>query len=123
MKPHNTYASYPEHCALTQVGDAALAVLVDKYVFALKVSVGDGRLSLGAEDLHVEVCQAAGDGQGQNDHAVHRHCVPVQVVEQGAVLVVLCHQPQLGPRAVICNTKTAKGMVIHLGVSVCVQSY
>lgn len=46
-------------------------------------------LTLSANDLHVEVCQAAGDGQGQDDHAVHRHCVPVQVVKQRAVLVVL----------------------------------
>lgn len=59
------------------------------------------RLTLSANDLHVEVGQATSDGQGQRDHAIHRHRVPVQVVKQRAVLVVFRHKPQLCPRAVI----------------------
>lgn len=57
-----------------------------------------------AHDLHVEVGQAAGGGQAQLDHALHRDGVAVQVVEERAVLVVVGHQPQLSPRPVICKT-------------------
>lgn len=53
--------------------------------------------TLGANDLHVQVCQAAGHRQGEEDHALHCDGVSVQVVEQGAVFVVLGHQPQLSP--------------------------
>jgi hypothetical protein len=38
-----------------QVSDAAGAVLLHQDVLALQVSVGDGRLALGAVDLRVEV--------------------------------------------------------------------
>lgn len=49
----------------------------------------------------MKVGEAAGRGQGEFDHALHGDGVTVQVVEQGAVLVVIGHQPQLGPGAVI----------------------
>lgn len=81
---------------LTQVSDAALAVLVDKYVFALEVSVGDGGLALGAEDLHMEVCQAAGDGEGHAQAAGSVQGAQLQIVIQGAHLVEVGYQPQLG---------------------------
>ncbi len=44
-----------------EVGDAAGAVLLHQDVFALQVSVSDGRLALRAEDLGVQVAEA-GDG-------------------------------------------------------------
>lgn len=62
---------------------------------------GRGALALGAHDLHVEVCQAAGHRQRQLHHALHRHRPPVQVVEQRPLLVVLRDEPQLRPRPVI----------------------
>lgn len=66
-------------------------------------------LTLRAHDLHVEVGEAAGRGQGQFDHALHGDGVAVQVVEQRAVLVVVGHQPQLSPRPVIyTNTHTQR---------------
>ena len=46
-------------------------------------------LTLRAHYLHVEVGEAAGCGQGQFDHALHGDGVAVQVVEQGAVFVVV----------------------------------
>lgn len=70
-------------------------------------------LTLRAHDLHVEVGEAAGRGQGQFDHALHGDGVAVQVVEQRAVLVVVGHQPQLSPRPVIytnTHTRTHKGL-------------
>lgn len=54
-----------------------------------------------ADDLHVEVRQAAGHRQRQLDHALHRHRASVQVVKQGPLLVVLRDQPELSPRPVI----------------------
>lgn len=70
---------------------------------------GGGALTLRAHDLHVEVGQAAGGGQAQLDHALHRDGVAVQVVEERAVLVVVGHQPQLSPRPVICKTPDREG--------------
>lgn len=64
----------------------------------------DGRccaVTLCSYDLHVQMSQAASGGQGQLDHAFHGHRVSVQVVEQGAVLMVIGHQPQLGPCSII----------------------
>lgn len=51
----------------------------------------------------MEVCQPTGYRQSQNRHALHRNRVPVQVIVQRAVLVVLWHQPELSPRAIICR--------------------
>lgn len=58
-------------------------------------------LTLCAHYLHVEVGEAAGCGQGQFDHALHGDRVAVQVVKQGAVFMVIRHQPQLSPSPVI----------------------
>lgn len=81
---------------LTQVCDAAAQLLGHQDVFALQVPVSDGRLPLGAEDLGVQVHQAAGDGgrHGQALGGLHGH--PLQVVVQRAVLVVVGDEPQLG---------------------------
>lgn len=60
--------------------------------------MGDGGLALRAEDLDVQVCQAAGDGQhdAQAAHRVQRG--QLQVVVQRAHLMVVCDQPQLRAR-------------------------
>ncbi len=60
-------------------------------------------LTLCADNLHVEVGEAAGCGQGQFDHSFHSDCVAVQVIKQGAMFVVIRHQPQLSPRPIICR--------------------
>lgn len=62
-------------------------------------------LTLSAQDLHVQVRQAAGGRQRQFDHALDGDGVTVQVVEKGAVLVIVGHQPQLGPGAVVWRTR------------------
>lgn len=66
------------------------------------------RLTLRAHYLHVEVGEATGRGQRQFNHAFHSDSVAVQVVEQGAVFVVVRHQPQLSPRPVICRKTTGR---------------
>lgn len=80
---------------LTEVSNAAMSVLLHQYVFALEVPVGNGRLALSAEDLHMEVRQAARDGKR---HAEAAGCVQgaeLKVVVQGAHLMEVCDQPQL----------------------------
>lgn len=62
---------------------------------------GELTSTLCSHNLHVQVSQATGSGQGQLDHALHRHRVAVQVVEQGAVLMVVRYQPQLRPRPIV----------------------
>ena len=57
--------------------------------------------TLCSKNLHVQMCEAAGSWQGQFDHSFSSDRVSVQVVEQGAVLMVVWHQPQLRPRAVV----------------------
>ena len=52
----------------------------------------------------MQVGQPAGGRQRQLDHPLDGDGVAVQVVEQRAVLVVVGHQPQLGPRAVVLAT-------------------
>ncbi len=48
-----------------QISDATGAILLYEDVFALQVSVSDGRFALRAVDLCVEVAQAAGGRIGQ----------------------------------------------------------
>lgn len=59
------------------------------------------RLTLSAEDFHMQMCQAARSRKCKFDHAFDADGVAVQVVEQGAVLVVVRHQPELRPRPVV----------------------
>lgn len=58
----------------------------------------------------MQVRQAAGGRQGQLDHALDGHGVAVQVVEQRAMLMVVRHQPQLSPCAVICGKEMASNI-------------
>lgn len=86
---------YPCISILTKVSNAALSILLDQYIFALEVSVGDGRFALCAKDLNMEVCQAAGDGQS---HAEAAGCIKgaeLKVVIQGSHLMEVSNQPQL----------------------------
>lgn len=81
---------------LTQVSDAALSVPLHQDVPALQVSVGDGRLFLGADDLGVEVHQAAGHGQAHPQAALWIQAAVLQEVVQRAQLVEVGDEPQLG---------------------------
>lgn len=58
--------------------------------------------TLCSEDLHVQMSQAAGGRQSQFDHSFSVDRVAIKVVKQRTVLVVVRHQPQLGPRSIIC---------------------
>lgn len=46
-------------------------------------------LTLSAEDLHVQVGQAAGGRQGQFDHALDGDGVAVKIVKKRAVLMIV----------------------------------
>lgn len=82
-------------CILTKVSNAALSILFNQYIFALEVSVGDGRFALCAEDLNVEVHQAACNGQRHAETAGRIEGAELKVVVQGAHLVEVSDQPQL----------------------------
>lgn len=58
-------------------------------------------LTLGPHDLHVQMGQAAGRRQGQLNHPLNGHSVSVEVIEQGAMLVVIGDEPQLCPGPII----------------------
>lgn len=73
-----------------------MPVLLNQYVFALQISVGDGRLSLGAKDFHVEMRQPASDGERHAEAAGSIQGAELKVVVQGAHLVEVGDQPQLG---------------------------
>lgn len=81
---------------LTEVSDAALSVLFNQDVFAFEVSVGDGRFALGAEDFHMKMSQAARYGKRHAEAAGRVQGAELKVVVQGAHLVEVGDQPQLG---------------------------
>ena len=73
----------------------------DEYVLALQIAVGDGRLPVGAHDLHVEVRHAGGDPEKHPDRLGHGDRVVGEVVGEGAVPHVLGDEPQLRPRPAV----------------------
>lgn len=81
---------------LTQVRDAALSVPLHQDVPALQVSVGDGWLLLGADDLGVEVHQAAGHRQAHPQAALRIQAAVLQEVVERPQLVEVGDEPQLG---------------------------
>lgn len=82
-----------------QVSDAAGPVSFHQDVFALQVSVSDGRFALGTEDLGVEVTETRHRGVGQPQHGFVVQRGGFEVVVQGAVFVVVGDQVELGPGA------------------------
>ena len=58
--------------------------------------------TLSTHDLHVQVSQTTRYGKRQLDHSSHSHYVSVQIVIQGALLVILWHKPELCPSYIIC---------------------
>ena len=69
-----------------------------------RVARTSGVHTLRAEDLHVQMSEPAGDGEGELGHPGEGYGAPVEVVEQRAVLVVVGDEPQLSPGAVVCDT-------------------
>lgn len=57
--------------------------------------------TLCSKNLHVQMCKTTGSWQCQFDHSFGSDGVAVQVVKQRAVLMVVWHQPQLGPCAIV----------------------
>ncbi len=89
---------YHKRQFLTKISNAALSILFNQYIFALEVSVGDGRLALRAEDLDMEMCQATGDGECHAEAAGSIKSAELKVVIQGAHLMEVSDQPQLSTR-------------------------
>jgi len=85
----------------SQIANGASAIGFNKNVLRLEVAVSDGRFALCAQNLHVQVSESSGDRQGHSNHSRRVHGGTVQVVEEGAVLVVIGHQPQLSPSSIV----------------------
>lgn len=90
---------------LTQVCDAAAQLLCDQDVFALQVPVCDGRFALCAEDLSVQVHQAARYRCRHRQPLWRLHGNSLQVVIQGTVLMVMSDEPQLGAGVARCHVR------------------
>lgn len=65
-------------------------------------------LTLSPHNLHVQVGQPAGSGQGEFDHPLDSHRVPIKVIKERSVLVVIGDEPQLSPRSIICSREETK---------------
>lgn len=62
-------------------------------------------LTLSPHNLHVQMGQPAGSGQGEFDHPLDSHRVAIKVIKERSVLVVIGDEPQLSPRSIICSRK------------------
>lgn len=78
-----------------EVGDAAGSILLDQDVLALEVAVSDGRFALRAEDLRMQVTQAARRRVRQPQQRRSVQGAQLQEVVQRAVLVVVCDEEEL----------------------------
>lgn len=90
---------------LTQICDAAAQLLCDQDVFALQVSVCDGRFPLGAEDLRVQVNEAARYRRRHRQTLCCFHGDSLQVVIKWSILVVVGDEPQLGAGVSGCHVR------------------
>lgn len=93
------------HQALTQVGDAALSVPLYQDIPTFQVSVCDSRLFLGADYFSVEMDQAAGHRQAHSQAALRLQAAVLQEVIQGAQLVKVGDEPQLGAGILGCHIR------------------
>ena len=65
-------------------------VTFNENILCFEISVSNGWLALGAYDGHVQVVEARGYRQGHVEQLLGGEGVLAEVVEQGAVLVVIC---------------------------------
>lgn len=86
-----------------QISDAACAILLYEDVFALQVSVSDGRFALCAVDLCVEVAKAAGCRISQPQQSLCVQGGVFQIVIERTVLVVVRDEEKLSERARALN--------------------
>jgi hypothetical protein len=82
-----------------EVGDGALPVALNQYVLALDVPVGDGRLAPRPEYLGVEVDDARCYGEADGEERGVIEDRRLEVVVEGAPLVVIRDEEHLGPGA------------------------
>ena len=92
----------------SEVSYTARPVSFHQYVLTLQVPVSDGRFALGAEDLGVEVTEARHGGVSQPQHGFVVQSGWFEVVVQGAILMVVSDQVELGPGARSFNISSNK---------------
>lgn len=92
----------------SEVSYTARPVSFHQYVLTLQIPVSDGGFSLGAEDLGVEVTEARHGGVSQPQHGFIVQSGWFEVVVQGAILMVVGDQVELGPGAGSFNISSNK---------------
>lgn len=100
----------------SQIADGAAEICLHENIFTLQVAVRNSGLSgallalfalrlavfdVSTDDVHVKMRQASGDCQRHQNHRSRVDRVSCEEVEERTVLVVIGHQPQLSPRAVV----------------------
>lgn len=88
-----------------QVSNTTAPIFLDEDVFALQVTMGNGRLSLGAINLCVQVAQAAGSRVSQLEQRSGVQGSTLQEVVEGTILVVVGDQVELSPGACTFNVR------------------
>lgn len=86
-----------------QISNATGTILLYEDVFALQVSVSDGRFALRTIDLCVEVAQAAGCGIGQPQQSLCVQGGVFQIVIERTILMVVCDEEKLSERSRALN--------------------
>jgi len=73
----------------TELHSIECTLLVSLFIYCVLCVNGTADLTLSAEDLHMQVSQAADSRQGQLDHALDGDRVAVEILKQRAVLMIV----------------------------------
>uniref|UniRef100_A0A182V885 Uncharacterized protein n=1 Tax=Anopheles merus TaxID=30066 RepID=A0A182V885_ANOME len=84
-----------------QVADAARQVRLHQYVLRLEVPVSDRGLAARTDNVHVQMGQPGRYRERHLEHRVRIDAAGSEKIEQRPILVIIRHQPELRPGAVI----------------------
>uniref|UniRef100_A0A8W7PEA3 Uncharacterized protein n=1 Tax=Anopheles coluzzii TaxID=1518534 RepID=A0A8W7PEA3_ANOCL len=84
-----------------QVADAARQVRLHQYVLRLEVPVSDRGLAARTDNVHVQMGQPGRYRERHLEHRVRIDAAGSEKIEQRPILVIVRHQPELRPGAVI----------------------
>lgn len=74
------------------------AIGCDQYILRFEIPMCHCRFSLGSKDFSVQMHQPVGNRQTNPDHIIVAKSITIQVIEERAQRIVVCHEPQLSAR-------------------------